>query len=42
VSSRYTSTPAGIITVVTSDDSQSNGNWEYSPVKIDPNGMTCE
>src|SRR6202008_3617532 len=42
VSSRYSSTPAGIITNVTITVSQMNGNWYGSPVKAEPNGMTCE
>ncbi len=42
VSSRYRRMPAGIITVVTSDDSHSSGNWYVVPLKRDPNGMTCE
>ena len=42
VSSRYTRIAAGIITSVTSDDSQSNGNWYAFPAKTDPNGITWE
>ena len=42
VSSRYSRTPAGIMTTVTSADSQRSGNWYHSPAHNDPNGMTCE
>ena len=34
--------PAGIITTVTSADSQMRGNWKVVPAKTEPHGITCE
>ncbi len=42
VSSREQRTPAGIITTVTSEDSQISGNWKVVPAKTEPHGITCE
>ena len=42
VSSLWSSTPAGIITVDTRADSQISGNWYHSPAANDPHGITWE